>query len=118
MAAWQERKVDKQIAFLSKFKASEPAPAHVEPVGPPTPWKIYEAVVIAGTGTKPPMDSFRFARMKHEDRLEAIEFYRKRVVQQEMVRVRACEAIEAEARRELERERRLLPDLEARLGAW
>ncbi|MCY1208388.1 hypothetical protein D9M72_200110 [compost metagenome] len=104
--------------YLAKFKASEPAPAYVEPVGPPTPWKLYETVVFAGTGTKPPMDSFRFARMKHEDRIEAIEFYRSRVVKQEMVHTRALAAIEAEARRERERERRLMPDLEERLGAW
>ncbi|QFZ84586.1 hypothetical protein GFK26_18330 [Variovorax paradoxus] len=104
--------------YLAKFKASEPTPNYLEQVGPPTPWKLYEAVVFADTGTKPPMDSFRFARMKHEDRIEAIEFYRGRVVQQEMVHTRALAAIEAEARRERDRERRLMPDLEERLGAW
>jgi len=114
MARWKERSLDKQITFLSKFKPTE----YAEPHGPPTPWKAYEKLVFEGTGTKPPMDQFRFNRMKPEDRAAAIDFYRVRVVQQELVHVRALAAVEAEARREQERERARLPDLEERLGAW
>lgn len=118
MRGWQERKLDKKIAFLSQFKATEPAPAFVEQAGPPTPWKIYEALVLAGIGTRPPMDSFRFARMTHEDRVVAIEFYRARVVQQEMVHERALAAADARARLERERERAMFSEMESQLGAW
>lgn len=47
MSDW--RKVDKKIAFLSQFKANEPAPTSAEKMGPPSPWELYRASMVRWT---------------------------------------------------------------------
>jgi len=109
MSDW--RKVDKKIAFLSQFKANEPAPTSAEKMGPPSPWELYRSLYG-------PLDSFRFKRMTHEGRCEALQHYRNVAVSQEMVHERALAAAEARARLERERERAMFSEMESQLGAW
>jgi hypothetical protein len=120
--------IEKSISFLEKFNPGvrQPAPQMDHP---PHPYDLYALLRVRGGGGGSTVDRFVWNRMGDAGQADAIEFYRRRVVEWELTAGReeelAREARQAEERRLAQEqaafaraETARLGDFDDRLGSW
>lgn len=113
---------------------TQPQEEWAEPFGPPRPWDLYSLLVAISNSGLPKgsytgVDKFRFTTMRHSDQVEAIEFYRRKAVEEEVGNQAAIEeaqraeqarqaTVQREADLQAQHDARVAADIDERMGAW